>query len=150
MDTVDHDNDSLRKQVHESRSRIVKGLLVFAGSICVGLGVLGVVLPLIPTTPFLLLAAACYAHSSERFYLWLLTNRMFGQYIRDWRENRGISLAVKIWIIAVMVGTMGVTAIFFVPLMPVRIALFVIALSVSIYIWRLPTKSADQYEKDTV
>jgi len=121
---------------------------VCAGSICVGLGILGVILPLLPTTPFLLLAAACYANSSERFYVWLLTNRIFGQYIRDWRENRGIPLGTKIWVIAIMVGTMSVTAVFFVPLMPVRILLITIAVSVSIYIWRQPTKVEEHYEED--
>ena len=120
-----------------------------AGSIFVGLGVLGVLLPLLPTTPFLLLAAACYARSSERFYVWLLTNRLFGRYIRDWRENRGIPLVTKIWVIALMVGTMAATAIFFIPLMSVRLLLIAIATSVSIYIWRQPTKRVDHYEKDT-
>lgn len=141
--------ESLRNEVHESRSGLVKGLLVCAGGICVGLGVLGVVLPLLPTTPFLLLAAACYAHSSERFYVWLLTNRIFGQYIRDWRDNRGIPLATKIWVIAIMLATMAATAIFFVPLMPVRILLIVIGASVSVYIWRQPTKVVERYKRDT-
>lgn len=150
MEATNNDTNSLREQVHENRSVLVKGLLVCAGSICVGLGVVGVLLPLLPTTPFLLLAAACYARSSERFYVWLLTNRLFGRYILDWRQNRGIPLRTKIWIIALMVGTMAVTAIFFVPLMPVRVLLIVIATSVSIYIWRQPTKSADHYEKDTI
>jgi hypothetical protein len=150
MNSVDRDSESLHNQVHENRSKVIKGLLVLLGSACVGLGLLGVILPLIPTTPFLLLAAACYANSSERFYVWLLTNRIFGEYIRDWRENRGIPLFTKLWIIAIMVGTMAVTAIFFVPLMPVRIALIVIAVSVSIYIWRQPTKTISRQENDTV
>jgi len=127
--------------VHASRSRIVKASLIAAGSTCVGLAVIGIVLPLLPTTPFLLLAAACYAHSSERFYVWLLTNRFFGQYIRDWRENKGITLATKIWVIAIMLATMAATALFFVPLMPVRVLLLAIGVCVSIYIWRQPTKS---------
>lgn len=149
MECTDNDTASLRGLVHVNRSRLVKGTLVCVGSFCVALGVVGIIMPLLPTTPFLLLAAACYAHSSEQFYVWLLTNRLFGHYIRDWRENRGIAVATKVWVIAVMLGTMGVTAIFFIPLMPVRLLLFAIGMSVSYYIWRQPTKSVEHYEEDT-
>lgn len=137
--------DVLRHQVHESRSRVVKGLLVVAGTVCVGLGILGILLPVVPTTPFLLLAATCYANSSERFYVWLLTNRFFGQYIRDWRENKGLTIATKVWVIFVLAATMGVS-VYFAPLVPVRVGLGVIGLGVSIYIWRLPTKAEDEPE----
>ncbi len=136
----DRSTAALRTHVRVSRSRLVKGLLVAAGTVSVGLGVLGIVLPIVPTTPFLLLAAACYAHSSERFYVALLTNRYFGMYIRDWRENRGLTLAMKLWIIFVMAATMGVSAVFFVPLVSVKILLGVVGTGVSIYVWRLPTK----------
>jgi len=132
--------ENLRSQVHESRSRIVKALLVVAGSICVGLGVMGIVLPILPTTHFLLLAAACYAHSSERFYVRLLSNRLFGQYIRDWRENKGLTIATKLWVIFVLVVTMGISIVFFVPILAVKLLLASIGLGITIYIWRLPTK----------
>ncbi len=138
----------LRGEVHESRSPLVKGLLVAVGTVSVGLGVLGILLPVLPTTPFLLLAAVCYAHSSERFYVGLLTNRYFGGYIRDWREKRGLTLATKLWIIFVLAATMGASAVFFAPLASVKIFLGVVGTGVSIYILRLPTKPADAGEKD--
>ena len=141
-------SEALRGEVQESRSRLVKGLLVAVGTVSVGLGVLGIVLPIVPTTPFLLLAAACYAHSSERFYVALLTNRYFGSYIRDWREKRGLTLATKLWIVFVMAATMGVSAVFFVPLVSVKIFLGVVGTGVSIYILRLPTKPQDSVEED--
>ena len=144
----DRSTATLRTHVRVSRSRLVKGLLVAAGTVSVGLGVLGIVLPIVPTTPFLLLAAACYAHSSERFYVALLTNRFFGMYIRDWRENRGLTLAMKLWIIFVMAATMGVSAVFFVPLVSVKILLGVVGTGVSIYVWRLPTKARDSLGVD--
>lgn len=144
----DRDFAALSGDVHESRSALVKALLVAAGSICVVLGVVGIILPIVPTTPFLLLAAACYAHSSKRFYVALLTNRYVGRYIRDWRENRGLTLATKIWIIFVLAVTMGASALFFVPLMPVKISLGIIGLGVSTYIWRLPTKVDDPLDKE--
>ena len=139
---------ALRGEVHESRSRLVKGVLVAAGTVSAGLGVLGILLPVVPTTPFLLLAAVCYAHSSERFYVGLLTNCYFGQYIRDWREKRGLTLATKLCIIFVLAATMGVSAVFFVPLMPVKILLGIVGACVSIYVWRLPTKPKDSVEED--
>ena len=101
---------------------------------------MGIVLPILPTTPFLLLAAVCYARSSERFYVWLLTNRFFGEYIRDWRENRGLTVGTKVWVISVLFVTIGISAFVFVPLVPVQILLFTIGLGVSVYIWRLPVK----------
>ena len=139
--------EELRRQVHESRSTLVKVTLVIVGSICVGLGVLGIILPVLPTTPFLLLAAICYSHSSERFYVWLLSNRFFGQYIRDWRENRGLSIAVKLWVIFVLVVSMSISIIFFIPIMPVKVFCIISGVGITAYIWSLPTKR-DELIKD--
>jgi uncharacterized protein len=73
-----------------------KAVLVAAGSVCLALAVLGVVLPLLPTTPFLLLASACYVRSSERLHGWLMRNRLLGPYIRNFKERRGIPLRGRI------------------------------------------------------
>jgi uncharacterized protein len=136
----------LRRQVHESRSTVVKGLLILFGSICVGLGILGILLPVLPTTPFLLLAAICYSHSSERFYICLLSNRFFGTYIRDWRENRGISMPVKLWVIFVLAVTMGISVVFFIPILAVKILCTISGIIISAYILSLPTKSNELIE----
>lgn len=74
---------------------IRKAILIFCGTLCVGLGVLGMFLPLMPTTVFLLLAAYCYSRSSERFHTWLLNNRLFGKYISNYRSGKGISVRQK-------------------------------------------------------
>ena len=118
-------------------------MYIVLGSIFLGLGILGVFLPVLPTTPFLLLTAGCYARGSVRFYNWLMNNRFFGSYIRDWRDNKGIPLHAKILAVSMITITIGITAIFFVPLWPVKILLVGIGASVSIYIIRKPTKPSD-------
>jgi uncharacterized protein len=72
-----------------------KAVLVFVGTVCVGLAVLGMLLPLMPTTVFLLAAAYCYARSSERFHTWLMNNRLFGSYISNYKAGNGISARQK-------------------------------------------------------
>jgi uncharacterized membrane protein YbaN (DUF454 family) len=76
--------------------------LIALGTIFLALGVVGVVVPGLPTTPFLLLSAACYVRSSERLYVWLLNHKVFGKIIRDYRETRSISLRSKVISIATM------------------------------------------------
>jgi uncharacterized membrane protein YbaN (DUF454 family) len=73
------------------------------GFIFLGLGVIGVFLPLLPTTPFLLVSAACFARSSERWHQWLLANRIFGPIIKDWQDKKCISMSTKIFAILLVV-----------------------------------------------
>lgn len=117
----------------------IRILLVISGSIAVVLGVLGIFLPILPTTPFLLLAALCYARSSKRFYTWLLNNRWFGNYIRNYREKRAIPLKIKVSSITILWVTILVSAIFFVPFIWVKILLIFIATGVTIHIAKLHT-----------
>ncbi|WP_374430333.1 YbaN family protein [Tabrizicola sp.] len=73
----------------------MRGLWLGLGGLFLGLGLLGVVLPVLPTTPFLLLAAGCFARSSPRLHGWLLAHPLFGPPIRDWEENGAISRKAK-------------------------------------------------------
>lgn len=121
-------------------------LLVISGSLSVALGVVGMFLPVLPTTPFLLLAAICYARSSERFYRWLLGNRWCGEYIRNYREGRGIPLKQKVLAILLLWLTIGTTACFAVSRWWVRLILLVIAAGVTIHLGRIKTqKSAKEH-----
>jgi hypothetical protein len=118
-------------------NRFVRWLLIAAGTVSVFLGLLGIILPLLPTTPFLLLAAASYAKSSEKFYHWLINNRFFGSYIKNYREGKGIPLRVKITAISFLWTTILITAIFFIPVIAVKILLIVIAAGVTVHIVKI-------------
>ena len=115
-------------------------LLIAGGTLCVALAVLGLFLPVLPTTPFLLLAAVCYARSSERFYHWLMTNRWFGAYIRNYREGRGISLWHKVLAISLLWLTIGYAAWSVARLWWVKGILLGVAVAVTIHL--LKTKTA--------
>ena len=80
----------------------MKLLLNIIGIIAVGLGVLGIFLPLLPTTPFVLLASACFARGSTRLHNWLRTNPMFGTYLADWEDGKGIPARAKAIIVVMM------------------------------------------------
>lgn len=84
-------------------------VLITLGSLFLGLGVLGAFLPLLPTTPFVLLAGACYARSSERLHEWLLRNRVLGPSIREWDETRSIGLRAKVTAILLVVASFSFT-----------------------------------------
>lgn len=126
-------------EVRPHKSRIVRFLLIFVGTVCVALGIIGIFIPGLPTTPFLLAAAACYAKASERFYNWLMNNRYFGSFIRDWRIHKAIPLRAKIIAISTIVVTMALSA-FFLPVLGVRIGMAIIGIAVIAYLLRFPTK----------
>lgn len=113
-------------------------LWMILGLLCLGLGLLGVVLPLLPTVPFILLAAFCFARSSERLHLWLIHHPSFGPMITDWQQRGAISGKVK------RVSTVSVAAVFGLSLVldaPDHILLIqaVILGGVLIFIWTRPT-----------
>jgi uncharacterized membrane protein YbaN (DUF454 family) len=120
-------------------SQLKRGLMIVAGTLFVVLGVIGMILPVLPTTPFLLLAAYFYARSSQRFYDWLMTNRWFGEYIRNYREGRGIPLRQKIITISLLWLTIGYSALFVVSIWWVRVLLFGIAIGVTTHLVRVKT-----------
>jgi uncharacterized membrane protein YbaN (DUF454 family) len=109
------------------------------GTICVILATIGIFLPILPTTPLLLLAAYFYARSSTRFYNWLMTNRWFGEYIRNYREGRGISMRNKLISWVFLWGTILYAAFFVAPHLWLKILLISIALSVTIHLARVKT-----------
>lgn len=122
--------------------RLMKGLLIACGSFAVVLGVIGIFLPLMPTTVFLLLAAACYARSSDRFYRKLINNRWLGAYIRNSREGRGMTRRQKTTTLAMLWIGIGATAIFSVDAWWIRALLMLVAVSVTVHVARLKNAMA--------
>ena len=120
-------------------SKTQRFLFIVGGSVSVGLGVIGIILPLLPTTPFLLLAAYCYAKSSKPFYIWLITNRYFGEYIYNYREKKGIPLKIKMYTLILLWSTICFSAFYVVNLLWVRILLMIIATGVTIHILTIKT-----------
>jgi uncharacterized membrane protein YbaN (DUF454 family) len=108
-------------------------LLIALGTLCLAIGIVGIFTPILPTTPFLLLAAACYASSSARFHHWLLHNRVFGGYIRNYTEGRGIPLKLKLFTIGLLWVTIGIS-IWLVANVVVTAILLVVAVGVSLHI----------------
>lgn len=121
-------------------SPLVRALLLVAGTVCVALGIVGIFLPLLPTTPFLLLAAACYARASRRFYDWLLANRTFGPLIIEWRRHRSIPYRTKITAIALMSLTLATSIVFFVPVRWVQVLLALFGIGMAIWMYRMPSR----------
>jgi len=132
--------DSCDNRIIKPKSnRVTRVLLMIAGTVTLAFAIIGLVFPLIPTTPFLLLTAACYCRSSERLYNWLMNNKWFGEYVRNYREGKGIPLKTKIFALTFLWVTIGISALLLVPIFVVQIILLVIAIAVSIHILRLPT-----------
>lgn len=111
-----------------------KGLLIIAGSISTAIGIVGIFIPILPTTPFLLLAAACYVRSSQRFYDGLLGNRVFGAYIKNYLEGKGIPIKLKIITLALLWITIGLSVTFAVQHVVIRIVLMIVAIGVTVHI----------------
>ncbi len=130
---------------------------IIAGSICVGLGIVGIFLPVLPTTPFLLLAAFCYSRGSSALHQKLLENPILGDYIRNYQEGNGIPLAQKIISISFLWLTIGGSILFVKPALWLSLLLLAIASGVTIHLVRVKTRKTegirtvlDQRERESV
>jgi uncharacterized membrane protein YbaN (DUF454 family) len=127
------------KNIKTIDNSFIRGILIILGSIFLGIGIIGIIVPLLPTTPFLLLAAACYIRSSKKCYNWLLKNKRFGPYITNYIEGKGLPLKIKLYAIIMMWIMILLSVIFFVNNIFIRIILIIIAFLVSLYLMKIKT-----------
>lgn len=119
------------KNIHvarETSNPVLKAFWIIAGTIFVVLGAFGVILPGLPTTPFLILAAACYIRSSQRLYDWLIANKTFGPYLKDYRECKGIPKRAKKIALIMMTIFVGYAVIFALDDLTIRIAVLALGM----------------------
>jgi len=130
-----------RKPKHRNKTsnQLLKLILICIGTFFLGLGVVGIFIPILPTTPFLLLAAACYARSSKRFYDWLMNNKWFGSYIKNYHDGRGIPLKVKVVTISLLWSSILFSILFIVYISWIQILLVIIAFGVTVHILTIKT-----------
>ncbi len=123
-----------------------KILLIGAGGISLSLGIVGIFVPLLPTTPFLLLSAYCFMKSSSRLHHWLTHHKLFGAYLRNYLRYRAVTPRAKVLSLVLLWSVILVTVIFFITPVWLRVALLLVAAGVSIHLLRLRTLTREMME----
>jgi uncharacterized membrane protein YbaN (DUF454 family) len=121
-------------------SPVVRALFFVAGITALSFGIAGIFLPVLPTTPLVLLAAACFARSYRPFHEWLLAHRQFGPMIHEWQEHGSIPYRTKMTAIVMMAVTLGVSVVFFVRPLWLQAALAAFGLGLAAWMYRLPSR----------
>jgi len=120
--------------------KVKRSLYIFIGTLFLVIGFIGVVIPVLPTTPFLLLAAACYVRGSERIHHWMINNRIFGEFIKNYMEGKGIKPRQKVFTLTFLWLTITFSVFYLIENFVIRILLFLIAIVVSVHILTLPSE----------
>ncbi|KFN44999.1 YbaN family protein [Arenimonas oryziterrae] len=129
------------------RSKALRWFWITSGLLALALGAIGIVLPVLPTVPFVLLAAYCFSRGSQRWENWLLNQPTLGPMVRDWREHRAVPLRAK-QLATVMMTISSALSWWFLPTNIGWIPAATCTL-VAIYLWRLPTRSAPTRQPST-
>lgn len=127
-------------QHREHGSPIVRALFFVAGIIALGVGIAGIFLPVLPTTPLVLLAAACFARSYRPFHEWIIAHRLFGPIVREWHEHRSIPYRTKLYAIGMMAIALGCSIVFFIEPRWLKAALAAFGVALSVWMYRLPSR----------
>lgn len=113
----------------------MKWFLLILGWVFFSIGLLGVFLPLLPTTPFMLLAAWCFSKSSPQFYQWLIELPYIGQSVKDWHDHKVIRLKAKVMATVLITGALIYVGFFSVVANEIKLMMLLICLGVLLYIW---------------
>jgi len=124
----------------EHGSPVVRALFLVAGVVSLSLGIAGAFLPVLPTTPLVLLAAACFARSYRPFHEWLIGHRLFGPIVKEWQEHRSIPRRTKAVAIATMAVTLGASIVFAVEPRWLKAALGALGVVLAVWLYRLPSR----------
>ena len=127
-------------EVREHRLAVVRAAYGALGIVFAVIGVVGLFVPVLPTTPFMILAAACFARASRRFYNLLMDSPTFGPALREWRLHRSIPRRTKYWAIALMAVSLGTSIVFFVPDVRAKAALALLGVALAVWLYRIPSR----------
>jgi len=114
--------------------KLKRRLLVITGTVFTGVGIFGILVPILPTTPFLLLATACFVRGSQSFYNWLLNNRLLGIYISSYVQGKGMPHRVKVFTVVLLWTTIGLSMWLATQDILIRVILVLVAVGVTIHI----------------
>ena len=126
-------------ETHSILYSLKKGIYLIVGTLSLAAGILGIFLPVLPTTPFILLSAWCFFRSSSKIYNWVISNERFGPTIENYQEGRGITKSTKIKAIGMMWLTITASVYLTIRNIYLIAFLYIIALSVTVYLYKLPT-----------
>ena len=140
MSSVERDLPQPNPTAAPHGSPVVRALFFVAGVVSLGLAVAGMFLPVLPTTPLVLLAAACFARSHRPFHEWLIAHRLFGPLVREWHEHRSIPYRTKLFAIGMMSVALGASIVFAVDPPWLKAALAAFGVALGVYMYRLPSR----------
>ena len=140
MRTSEHPQPHAAQAVQVHGSPVVRGFFLVVGILALAIGVIGIFLPLLPTAPLVILAAACFARAYRPFHEWLLAHRWFGPMLREWYHHRSVRYRTKLLAIAMMLVSFTGTIVFIVRPVWAKVLLAVFALAVAVFIYRLPSR----------
>ena len=140
-----HETRDYGHEVRKHDSLALRAIFAALGGVFLVAGGIGIFVPVLPTVPLWLVAAACFARSSTRVYNWLLNHRHFGHGIREWRHHRSIPYRAKRAALVLMALSFGTTVVFLLDGWPLRIAMTVAGLLLGGWLWRLPSRDGPDY-----
>ena len=134
-------------EVRKHRFIWVQVVYAALGTLFLVTGIVGIFLPILPTTPFLLLATTCYARSSRRFYNWLMNHPVFGPMIIEWRTYKSIPWRIKLVAMVMMFLTFGSSIVFFIRDGHMQLALAFFGVMMLIWLYQVPSRELPKDKK---